>query len=245
MPKRGSDQVGFLLIGGYDVLGVTTQLEDSLEAIIEETHALGDSWVKREYLGIKQAELTQEGFYDDATDSVHEALCTKEGTERLLCYGLEGNTIGQQFIGYSGALQASYTRIASRGELHRANASYHGTGDVEEGVILHPHQPETITGNTKESAIDNEASTPDGGSVFLQVSSLTLGGHDNVTVKVIHSDDALVWEDLTAFTAATKANTAEYKQIEGTVKRYLAVSWEFTGIGENPEIKFFVGFNRN
>ncbi len=245
MAKRGSDQVGFLLVDGYDVLGVTTQLEDSLEAIVEEAHALGDSWVKQEYVGIKKAELTQEGFYDDATDAVNEALCTKEGLERLLCYGIEGNTIGQQFIGYTGALQASYTRIASRGELHRANASYHGAGDVEEGVILHPHVTRSANDSTKEFAVDNEASTPDGGSAFIQVSDLVLGGHDNVTVKVIHSDDALAWEDLATFTAVTKANTAEHKQIEGIIKRYLAVSWEFTGIGENPEIKFFVGFNRN
>lgn len=232
MARRGSDQVGFLLVDGYDVLGVTTSLEDNLEAIIEETHALGDKWVKQEYVGIKQAELTQEGFYDDDADSVNDALCTKGGSTRLLCYGLEGNAAGQHFIGYSGVLQASYTRIASRGELHRANAKYHGTGDMEEGIILHPHQNEIELGTT--AAVDNKVSTPDGGSAYLQVSELD----GTATVKIKHSEDGETWADLVVFSDIAKAPAAERKVATGTINRYLSVTWA-------GKLKFFVGFKRN
>lgn len=234
MAKRGSDQVGFLLVDGYDVLGVTTQIEDNLEAVIEDTHALGDKWVKRECVGLKQAELTQEGFYDDDADSINDALCKQTGAVRLLCYGLDGNVIGQHFVGYSGALQANYTRIASRGTLHRANAKYQGAGDIDEGLIIHPHVSRSTGGDTKDYAVDNGESSPDGGVAYLQVGCQA----GTATVKIEHSEDGEDWADLVTFGEITEVPAAMRKVVTGTVERYLAVTW--TG-----KAKFFVGFKRN
>ena len=243
MTRRNSADVGFLLIDGYDILGVSTGLEDNMEAALQETHALGDGWVKQQFTGLKKAEISQEGFFDDAADSSNAALQGKEGLNRLLCYGLEGNTAGRHFIGYQGAMQSNYTRIATRGELHRANASYKGSGEVEEGIILHTHATQTEDGDS--DAIDNGAASISGGVAYLQVSALTLGGYTNALVKVLHSDDGIVWAELLAFTAVTAAPAKERKTVTGTIKQYLAVSWEFTGAGTDPSVKFFAGLKRN
>lgn len=248
MARRGSSEVGFLLIDGYDLLGVSTSLTDNLEAHLQEAHGFGESWVKQLPTGTKQAEITQEGFYDDASLSSNDALVGQEGVNRLLCYGLEGNTIGQAFVAYSGAVQASVTRIASRGELHRANASYQGNGIVEEGKILHPHTARTVeAGDTTDAPVVNSAKTTNGGVAYLQVSGLTLDGYTNAVVKILHSTDGDTWSDLVSFSAVTSAPGKERKAVTGDVNKYLAVSWEFTGEPEEaePEIKFFAGFQRN
>lgn len=246
MGKFGSNQCGFLLIDGYDVLGVTTQIEDNVEALIEETTALGDTWQEHEYTNIRRASIAQEGFFDDAAGSSNAALVAGPGTSRVLCYNVEGNTIGKKFVGYSGAMQAKYVRVASRGELHKANAEYQGNGVVEEGKILHAHGAETAaSGNTQASSVDNGASSSAGGSGYLQANALTLGGYTNVVVKVQHSADNVVFADLITFTAVTAAPTAERKTVAGTVNRYLAASWAFTGAGAGQSVTFLTGFKRN
>jgi len=243
--KRGADEVGLLLIDGYDVLGVTTQIEDNLEALLQETMPFGASWAEQAFTGLKKASLSQEGFYDDASNSSNTALSGQQGINRLLCYGIQGNVIGQHFIGYSGAMQVNYSRIAARGEIHRANASYEGSGEVEEGLILHHHVARTADGDTEDTPVDNGAASADGGSAYLQVSALTLDGYDNIVIKIRQSADGEVWEDLTSFTAITVAPAKERKVLTGAVKQYLAVSWAFTGTGSDPSVKFFVGFKRN
>lgn len=246
MSSRGSADVGFLLIDGYDVLGVTTDLADTIEAVIEEVLPLGGSWPEQVYIGVQKAELTQEGYFDDATDSINDALSGQAGESRLLCYGLEGNTIGQGFVGFSGAMQVNYERIASKESLHRANARYLGSGQVDEGEILHGHTTEEGDGDTEDTPVSVSAQTTSGGIAWLQLSALDLDGATNITIKVLHSTDGVSWDELTAFTAVTESPAKERKVLTGTVKKHLAVSWEYTG-GEDPEptAKFFVGFKRN
>lgn len=239
MAKYGSNKVGFFLIDGYDVLGVSTQITDEIEADIEETTSLGDDWAKHEYTDLRRAELSQEGYFDDATDSSHDALDAGIGVERVLCYNVTGNEIGQQFTGYSGALQSSYTKVASRGELHRANASYLGAGQVDEGVILHSHVS-TEGDDTEDDAVDNETSSEDG-VAYLQVSELE--DCDSITVNIRESSGN-GWSTLASFTAVESAPDSERIEIEGSIERYLAVSWSFTNAGAEPSAKFMVGLRR-
>lgn len=234
-----------LLIDGYNVLGLTTAVSHSAEALTEETTGLGVTAAEHEYLGIQKTELSQEGFYDDASGATNEALNEKQGEERVLCLGFEGNTIGQDFNGFKGAMQTKYDRIASRGKLHRANAAYIGSGVNEDGQILHALTARTANGNTQASSVDNGAASADGGAAYLQVSALTLGGYTNVVITVRESADNVAWSNLQAFTAVVASPTAERIAVTGAVKQYLAVSYSFTGAGAAPSITFFVGFARN
>ena len=73
MAIRGSADVAFFLLGGYDILGTITQIDDRAEALLEETHALGDAWREQSFVGVRQSEISQDGFYDDVMDSVRYA----------------------------------------------------------------------------------------------------------------------------------------------------------------------------
>jgi hypothetical protein len=222
-----------------------TQFTDAQEAMVEDTTVLGEDWNEQDTVGLNSANITQQGFYDDATDAIHEALSEQQGISRVLAYGLEGNEAGKHFTGYAGAMQANYERISSRGELHKANAAYQGAGVVEEGIILHPLGTVTEDGDTEDTGFDGGAQSTDGGAGYLQVTSLDLDGHDDLTVVVRDSADDITYADLVSFTAVTAAPEAERVEVAGTVERYLAVAYSFSGTGTSPSATLMAGFSRH
>lgn len=243
--RRGSDSVSFFLIDGYSVLGVMTQFSDNQEAMTEDVTVLGSTWVEHDFTGLRSANISQQGFYDDAVGSIHDALNEQEGALHVLAYGIEGNTAGQRYVGYGGALQTTFDRTIAQGEFQKANAAYMGNAAVDSGVILHPHTTDTAAGDTEgASSVDNVASSANGGAAMFQVSALTLGGYTNLAVKVRHSADDVTYADLVTFAVVTTAPAAERKTVAGTVNRHLAASWAFTGAGSAQSARFFVGFAR-
>lgn len=154
MGNYGSADVGFFIIGGYDLLGVTTDLEDSIERISEETTTLGDSFQEHGLVGVQKASVKQNGFYDDAANSANAALVGLSGTNRVLLWNIEGNTVGKRFTGSAGALQAKYTRQLSRNALHKANAEHAISGSVEEGQVVATHAARTTDGDSEAAAAD-------------------------------------------------------------------------------------------
>lgn len=244
MAKWGSDDA-WVLIDGYDVTSTSTELEQSVEAQIEETHGLGDAWIERDYVGVKQWQITQNGFYDDAALSSNVALVSSVGSTRVMCYGLEGHTVGKKFVGGAGAVQTNFQRVVTRGELHKANATYQGSGRLWDGVILHELSAETADGDTEGAdSVDNAASSSNGGAWFVQVTALTLGGYTNLTVKLRHSADDITYADKDTATAVTAAPAAEARTLTSTINRYTATSWDFTGTGTSPTATLFVGLAR-
>lgn len=242
--RYGSKDVAFFLLDGYSILGTMTQFSDTLTALTEDITVLGEEWVEHGFTGNKQAAITQQGFFDDDSDSVNDALNGAEGTARVLCYGLAGNTAGKAFTGYSGAMQATYERVATVKAFHKANASYQGSGVVEEGVIVHALGAETTDGDSEAASLDSGAGTTSGGAGYLQVTDLTLGGYDDATITILDSADDTTFAALVTFTDVSAAQTAERIEVAGSVGRYIAASWAFNGTGSGPSISFMAGFHR-
>lgn len=243
MTKYGSADVGFLLVGGYSVLGHQTQLEDMIEALMEDTTVLGSAWEESDFVGVKRYTINQRGFYDTATASNNELLAVP-GTSRVLCFSPEGNVLGAPCIG-NGVVQVDYVRQIQRAALHKANASYMSETDHDEGIILHTHSAETADGDTEDGdSQDAGASSAAGGAGYLQVSALDLGGYDSVTFKIRDSADDVTYADLITFTNITTAQSAERATVAGTVNRHLATSWAFNGSGSDPSVTFMIGFAR-
>jgi hypothetical protein len=244
MAKYGSASA-FLLVDGYELTGVATSLSEATEAVLEETHALGDSWNESQAIGTRKAELSQEGFYDDASDSVNAALNEQQMVSRLVNYGVSGQAAGAACAGLQGAFASTYSRVVSREGLHKANATYTVNGQKDTGVILQPLMTKTADWNTEGAeSVDNGASTANGGVGYLQVTSLSLDGHANLTVKVRHSADDTTYADLLTFPVVTSSPAAVRQAVAGTVNRHLAMSGDFTGVGGSPSAKVFVAFAR-
>lgn len=249
MAKRGSADVGFLLVDGYSILGSQTDITDKVELVTDEVTALGDAWQFHASAGIRKATFAQNGFFDDGALGNNLALVAMNGAQRVLNYAVAGNTIGRAFVGFVGALQATYERIATRGKLTLAKASYQSSGQVNtNGVILHALTGETATsGNTQASyADDNGAASTTGAVGYLQVSALALGGYTSVTVTLQDSADHVTFADISGavFTTVTAAPAAQALVIAGTIRRYLAAKWAYVGSGSSPTVTFFAGLAR-
>lgn len=246
--RYNSSNIAFLLIDGYSVLGVTTDLSEEYDAKTEETTPLGSADETHAFTGLVSAKMSQSGFFDDVAGSSNDALVAGNGSSRVVCYGVEGNTIGQNFVGFAGALQTNYKRSPKVGELHKASADYIGSGVKDEGKILHALGAETTaTGNTQATSVDNAAQSTDGGSGYLELSALTLGGYTSLQVVLEHSVDNITYADhgSGSFTAKTTAPAAQRIALSGTIYRYTSCRWAFLGAGTGETATFMAGIVRS
>lgn len=235
----------FLLVGGPDISSDTFQLSEDVEELMEETNGLGQAAREHEGVGVAQVGLEASGgLYDDKTAGIVEALQGQGATSKLVSYGFAGDAIGAAAVMLAGAIVAKWKRIAARDGLTKAHAEYMVTGDRKEGVVLHGIDPETAaSGDTEGSSVDNGASSANGATADLHVAELTLGGYDDVVVTVLDSTDDVVFASLVAFDAAT-AVEAQRKTVAGTVERYLAMNWAFSGAGSGQSVTPYVVVNR-
>lgn len=248
----GSDDVGFVLIGGYDLRPNLTDFSDNTEAILEETTVLGNSWQEQTYVGLRRADIAVNGFYDDAALRSVEALATRSGEQRVLSYTIEGNTVGRNFVGYQGAMQASVSRVASRGAIHKVSAQFQGSGRVEQGKILKTLSTiSAATGNTQSSPVDNGASAT-GGAGYWHINALVLDTSTGLIGWIRHSSDDVTYANLVAFTRATSTAVvpgAERVETTAAVERYTAFAWEFGTTaapgGATRSATVFAGFARS
>ncbi|HXG71685.1 MAG TPA: hypothetical protein VNJ04_13845 [Gemmatimonadaceae bacterium] len=248
MANYGPTSVPFFLVGGRDLLAsIVFDFEDGIEADTEESHGLGGTgWKEHKATGIRKAMLSQRGFFDDAVDGVNAALNGAQMTAQVITYGVSGGAIGAKLIGLSGAFASTYVRALSRTGIHKANATYTVTGVKEEGRLLHGKTAEAgATWNTDATPADDGVSSSNaGGSAYLQVPALTLGGYTSATVKIRHSSDNVTFVDLGTFAVVTAKPTAQRITVPGTVFRYLSSSGAWNGAGAGQSITPVVGFAR-
>lgn len=236
--------VGFLLVDGYDLLGYTTKVDINEDAKIEDVTTLGDSWQQMLPSGLREFNLSQEGFYDTVALGPNVALVSQYGTSRLLCIGLEGNTLAKRFIGFEGAMQNNYDRKTARGSLHTFSVNYAGNGEVDDGIILLPQS--TLTGDTANGTSYDSTlvgGTATGGVGHVQITAYTAGGATDLIVKIQDSPDNAAWSDLVTFTAIT-GRDAQRVEVTGQVDRYLRYMYDFSGGGGGSSFNGFVGFSR-
>ena len=246
MTRFGSQAFAIFLIGGYNMLANKVKsVTDESEAMLERTDGLGDSWDELTPTGKQKVSLTQDGaLFDTTANRIHDLLNGQRKTSRVVCHGVEGNTIGQAATGLAGVFGMIYTKVLELDGLVKANVRYTVSGEQDEGKILHAHTQDTAAGNTEGSSVDNAASSANGGAGYVQVSQLTLGGYDDAVLKIRDSADDIVFADLITFTAVTVEPAAERLTVAGTVDRYLASSLAFSGSGSSPSITWMAMFAR-
>ena len=253
MAKYSGANVGFLLVGGRDLAAVSSDLTDDRESVTEETTPLGPTgtWQAHTPVGAFRSTLTQNGWYNDAALSNHEAFTGKQETLQVVAYAPEGNTVGKRMVQFAGAMAGKLQRLFAKDALTKCNVTYSVSGNVDDGRILHDLKQETTaTGHTNASSVSEAALTSNGGAAVLQVTQLALGGYTSATVTVRHSSDNITFADLVAMTPVNASTNpvpgAERKLVAAgtTVNKYLSSQWAFTGSGSGMSITFALGFAR-
>ncbi len=106
---------------------ITAINEMSIEALLEESTAFGDGWVKNLATGVKKGNpVTLEGFYDDVADGPDAVLKGIGDTREIVV------TWGGAKTTTFDAVITTYVRRPVRGELTKFTAVLTPTGEVSE-----------------------------------------------------------------------------------------------------------------
>lgn len=245
MANRSSADVGFLLIGGNDCLGVTTTLtEDPFEALLELTHALGDGFEESSDALVRKWSLSQDGFYDDAANGYNAALVGLGS--KVLLYGLAGNVIGRQAV--AGDVEVKkYKRDVTRGELHKASAEYAGDGVPNRGLVSIEHATVTAAIGNSSTSINNGALTTTGAIFDIGLSALTLDGGSSLTIRLEDSADNSAWATVSGITVnlTTAPQAVRLMTAAGaTIRQYTRTAYVFNGSGAGRSAKLATVLSR-
>jgi hypothetical protein len=245
--KFGSNKAELCLVGGYDVIGVTTQFTTKNGANSVDSTPLGSAWTRKDWVGTREVGFTQQGFYDDATASIVDMIAAKfiasvDSTPAVL--GVEGNTLGQRFIGYRNAVIANVSREASRDnitslsfEVENEDATY---GEID-GTIIQPWG--AVSGTSNGSGHNNTAASSNGAIIIAHLGAIT-GTPTSFTFKLQDSADGGVYADLqTVFNAVNTPYQAVALIKTGAIRQYLRASWSWVG-GTAPTAQVFLGVKR-
>lgn len=238
MALFGAPDVGFVLLGGRSLADYLVEIQDTFEAMVEETTGLGiaaDTWAA---VGVNKFLANLKGIYN-STDFVTAFEVT---SVQELMYCLEGNTIGNEGMGVD-SVRAEIVRQATRDALHRLEASFKATTSADKGKVMADHVARDDQ-SAVTTTVDNLASSTLGAVGYLGVSALSLGGYTNIIVKIRDSTDDNTFADLITFTAVTSAPASERKIVTGTVNRYAHTSVTWTGSGSSETATYAVIMRR-
>ena len=239
MAKYGPSSVGYFLVGGNSLAGVLSDVTYKTLTTTEETTALGDSWREQTPMGVRSAELTQSGWFDDAANSSVAAFVGKETTSQVVTLAPAGSTAGSKATGFAGAFGAEVDRVVEKEGLHKLNVTYTAAGAIEDGKILEALGARTTSGNS--ASLDNSASSANGASGYLQITAVS-GTSPTLALTLQHSTDDTTFTTLASFTMAGSIG-AERITATGTVNRYVRVNAAVGGSG-SPSFTYTVAFAR-
>ena len=189
--KFGSGSA-WLLVDGYNLIAAKLKsLTYKVEALLEPTTGLGDTWEEHTPTGMSKVTLAQDGgFFDTtATTGFHAAMSgattlTPQSTPRVVCFGFAGHTIGESFVGIQGSYTNTYEVLASVGDLTKANATHSVTGQRDAGQILQPLAVKTADWETATSGeVDY---TLDTSQRVIPITSNSIANPTVVTTAVPH-----------------------------------------------------------
>jgi hypothetical protein len=232
-----------LYVEGYDLSGDANALNGLgyTNELLDVTTL--DVSAKKRIVGIADAEVSVDAFFDPASSKQHAVWTSNSGKQPSADQDVlvpMGSSVGDPCVGLV-SKQGTYTTTRSPGSAISANATYttsDGAG-LEFGVMLTAHD-DTHSSAGSGTVLDGGAATSNGGIGYLQVFSVASG---SVTVNLQESTSSGgSYANFMTFStvAAAGAPTSERLTMSGTVARYVKV----TTTGTFSNAKIAVGFTR-
>ena len=254
MTKYNSANFGFLTIGGYDLTPITTKFEDNISKAAIESTPFGVAYP--EYLAgiLKRYELTgQDGWYDDATNSVNATMVDLTAGEHVMVLAPYGNAIpvagvGNTVIATDGLLKTEYKRSHGVGEYTKASFGVTVSGSVDQTCkLVCPLTARGVTGTTAADYLNWGADGAAAGRMYLVVTAITWDTRTALDIVLQDCNTSGgVYADHTAFTQITAAGTptgsrtAAVKTLEhAAINQYMGVTWTWSGGGAAGETATF------
>ncbi len=226
-----------LLINGYDLTTYfgNTQMGGITGAYDTSTYGVGS----KSYIpGLKDDKWTLSGFFDGAVDVIDQVIQAALGVaDAVATMFPQGDTLGNIGRGIAGHVTAQPTVAPVDGVVTTGAEIQSKVGP--ERVLSHAALASRAAGTNNLTAIDNAASSANGGVGYLQVTDVgaSLTG---LVAKVQHSTDNSVWVDLITFTTVTADHAKERVLVATgtTVNRYTRAQIANTGDTSVAQVSF-------
>jgi hypothetical protein len=226
-----------LLADEYDLTGYGqyVTLESSVD--IHDATVFGVSY-KVKATGLKHATLAGDLLWDGATGASHDALADAFGQTTPVIHSFfpQGYAVGS----FAALLYTSANRFDVKVVIEDINKCSFGCDASEDGFDVgvghHALGAETATANG--TAVDNAASTANGGVGVLHVTAIS--GGITITAKIQHSSNNSTWADLITFSGVTAVGAQRTEVVAGTtVNRYTRTIWTISGTGSATFVSAF------
>lgn len=214
-------------------VGVTNGVE------IPETTTFGSD--DRSYIaGHLEGTVSFEGLFDGSADAIDEIFTDALGNVSYspVTVSNDGSGVGRRAVLLE-AVSTSYEISSPLTDVVAVSGGANANGGLDYGVWLGVLS--AITGTSTGTAVDNGASSTNGGVAHLHITANTRSA--STVAKVQHSSDNSVWADLVTFSTVNSSTlTSERVEVTGTVNRYLrALVTPSSGTGS---ITFSIAFSR-
>ena len=228
--------LAYMLFDGVDVAISNNQLEIVDEAVIARRRPFGNSYPKAIPTGQYEGSMTLSGWLDTNTEP---QLARLTGDEKIVSALVEGNTRGVGFWGLQNAYVAGRKLGITEDDIHSLDPTISVEGPVNYGLVVADYVERGAAGNTDAQYVDLGGAAAGGGVAYLHVGNLDLGGGTKCVVKLRDSADHTTFADKATFADITTVG-AQTITVAGPLKRYLSISWAWTG-GASQKITCFVG----
>jgi hypothetical protein len=248
MSKYSAANVGFLLVGPYDLRSASDKLEISIANPAVETTPFGVSDAQYERPGVKSFSISgHDGWYDSAATSNAKAMVDLASGEHVFLFAQEGNVMGKRCMAAGGAIKVGFKVNMTQGDFHRASMDLAVSGVLDSALIVTPLASVSGDGNTESTYLDLTAAGVGaaGANVYMSCTALALTGSTNLIVSLEDSTDHITFVPHTAFTALTAVGAEKKVATDMTVNRYLAVKRVFTDLAGTPTATFTVAVKVN
>jgi len=206
---------GFSLSSGVDMLDVSTLCDDA-----------------KAYIPGQESSTASFTLIYDEAQAAHAGTWATAGN--LPVTFLPGGAAVGDAAFLIDSIRTDYSTTTSVTGTVDASITTQTTGDTGYGVCVAALA--AITTDTNGTAVDNAASSTNGGVAHLHVTAFAGLTSDVITIE--HSTNNSTWATLATFTTVTAATTQRLA-VTGTVNRYLRVVDDVTGTGSCTRLVAF------
>lgn len=242
MPQFRHGRGTHVFVDRYELTTFLREASAPRSVDVAETSAFG-TFDKTFVVGMREGRFSAAGMFDGTPAAVDPVLAGILGQEAAVSvtYAPEDMTIGRRALVLE-AEESSYEVSSPINDVVAIGTEFMASGGIHPGVILHGVTAgETATGQS--ASVDNAAA-----STFGAIANLHMIANDrnagSIVVKVQHSTDNSVWNDLITFTSVNFATlAAQTLAVAGTVNRYTRAQWTVTS-GATGSYTFAVAASR-
>lgn len=216
-----------VLFGGYDVSGDISSAEYDKATATAKSTGMGGTTDETYVIGPSDNKASFKGFFDDtAAAGLYTAMNALEGTFFVASLLPAGDAQGDASIGLRSLTNSDIKTTSPVGGVVTMDVNAQHSGGVDFGLVVQPRTTQTGTGSAQNqaTALDNAASTSNGGEAYFHITAVGAGTVS--PLKLQHSADNVTFVDLVSSGLAGTAIGADHQTVAAgtTVNRYLRVS---------------------